>query len=86
MTEKIEQERESSQEEIGSIPHGENNDILFQIGHRKDDSIYIDIRNVFVNEEGNRVFTKKGVRFGIENITEVARVFNDIESTVKESD
>jgi hypothetical protein len=86
MSEKVTQERETGQEEIGSIPHGENNDILFQVGRRKNGSLYIDIRNVFVNEDGERVFTKKGVRFGMENITDVARMFNDIEAIVKEGE
>jgi len=74
-----------TQEEIGSITSG-NTDILFQVGVREDGTTYIDIRNTFTNDDGDRVFTKKGVRFGIENITDVARVFNDIESIVKESD
>ena len=61
-------------------------DILFQVGIREDGSVYVDIRNTFVNDDGDRVFTKKGVRFGIENVTDVARVFNDMESIMKESE
>lgn len=74
-----------TQEEIGSITSGKT-DILFQVGIREDGSVYVDIRNTFVNDDGDRVFTKKGVRFGIENVTDVARVFNDMESIMKESE
>lgn len=71
--------------EIGHIPTMGSGQIAFQYGVRDDGSQFIDVRHT-IEIEGERKFTRKGVTFPIQHISEIAKLFNDIESVVKENE